>query len=536
MSRNIHFSRLLDLVSGSAYAAASTKVQKGSLYKDFDLAKLDGKRLRDLLDANLPTFYVVDLDLVLDTILSGLSYDEYSENEDYVKSQLPNNDRLKEELLTVIKRGLRVDLSRKQFLPVMAEIEKEYQNALEVLSSKGSYAKYRNAAARLGSNIRLLLKSKSAFIATDGSKIVKNLKPNAYVVIGPTFNYARDAVNSSINNSIRTFYTKKYDLTLKKFDNKTKSGFYVGKYFNAGHTAAYAEGELLGINMPLAQETQFRLSGTGKESGVEQVLGDLYLKSKYEIQFNQEYIDTANTLLNIQFSFVVTMPAGFNSNELRTQEVKRVRDYISDTILPTIEEQARKKFAGGIVEIIPNLSASPTMQEYIAGSIVDTLLGRKPKKLVKSSTVSKKDKDLRVPVLKKTKLTNALSATVSSGGLKFQVPKPTVSLTNLVPLQNLINANLADQIKKNMGDGNRRDVLNLRTGRLAESAKVERMSESRAGMITAFYSYMKNPYATFSEGGRQQYPRTRDPKLLISKSIREIAQQQVANRLRAVLI
>jgi hypothetical protein len=100
----------------------------------------------------------------------------------------------------------------------------------------------------------------------------------------------------------------------------------------------------------------------------------------------------------------------------------------------------------------------------------------------------------------------------------------------------LLNANLVEKIKQNMGDGTRRDILNLRSGRFAESVKVERLSESRQGMITAFYSYMKNPYATFAEGGRQQNPASRNPKLLISKSIREIAQQQVANRLRAVSI
>jgi hypothetical protein len=55
-------------------------------------------------------------------------------------------------------------------------------------------------------------------------------------------------------------------------------------------------------------------------------------------------------------------------------------------------------------------------------------------------------------------------------------------------------------------------------------------------MITAFYNYMRNPYGTFSQGGRQEYPRSRDPKLLIAKSIREIAQEKVANRLRAVLV
>jgi len=85
-----------------------------------------------------------------------------------------------------------------------------------------------------------------------------------------------------------------------------------------------------------------------------------------------------------------------------------------------------------------------------------------------------------------------------------------------------------------MGTGSEHRVLNYRSGRLANSAQVERLSESRQGMITAFYTYMKNPYATFSDGGRQSSPKSRDPKLLIAKSIRDIAGTQVANRLRSI--
>ena len=85
-----------------------------------------------------------------------------------------------------------------------------------------------------------------------------------------------------------------------------------------------------------------------------------------------------------------------------------------------------------------------------------------------------------------------------------------------------------------MGTGSRRDILNLRSGRFAESVKVNNISSSRAGMISVFYSYMKNPYATFSQGGLQQYPRSRDPKLLISRSIRELAAQQMITKLRTV--
>jgi hypothetical protein len=55
-------------------------------------------------------------------------------------------------------------------------------------------------------------------------------------------------------------------------------------------------------------------------------------------------------------------------------------------------------------------------------------------------------------------------------------------------------------------------------------------------MITAFYRYQKNPYQTFEPGYRQGSPKTRDPKLLIAGSIREIAATVVGNNLRAVSI
>lgn len=84
-----------------------------------------------------------------------------------------------------------------------------------------------------------------------------------------------------------------------------------------------------------------------------------------------------------------------------------------------------------------------------------------------------------------------------------------------------------------MGEGSSKTVLNYRTGRFAASAKVETMSENRQGMITAFYRYMKNPYQTFEPGFKQGTPKTRDPRLLISQSIREIAATRVSNQLRA---
>jgi hypothetical protein len=200
-------------------------------------------------------------------------------------------------------------------------------------------------------------------------------------------------------------------------------------------------------------------------------------------------------------------------------------------------------------DYLVELRTSDNIPEYLGKMYKDVLeskgAGRQVKKTTPTVSALKSEKlntkvssplnKVKIPLANmKTKLAKIKSELNASKSAKAQVASG-VSV-DLFSLQNLINQQLQDVISANMGDGNRRDVLNYRTGRLAGSAKVETMTESRAGMITAFYSYMKNPYATFSQGGQQQNPRSRDPKLLIAKSIREIAAQQVGNRLRAVNI
>ncbi len=242
------------------------------------------------------------------------------------------------------------------------------------------------------------------------------------------------------------------------------------------------------------------------------------LQELYDIQANITYdfknttpeaIAQARNTLGTAY-VVVTLHTAKKNNEFSVREAQLYNKLVAEAALSI-----------GMVDI----PGSNTIIEDIAEGITNIIKTGKPKlkkhNTRKASYTEKKSK--KIPVQSKS--------------VKLAPPIRTESsILSLSVLQNLLNANLVQRVKENMGDGNRRDVLNLRTGRFAESVKVERLSQSRAGMITAFYSYMKNPYSTFSEGGRQQYPRTRDPKLLISKSIREIAATQVANRLRAVLV
>lgn len=175
---------------------------------------------------------------------------------------------------------------------------------------------------------------------------------------------------------------------------------------------------------------------------------------------------------------------------------------------------------------ILNNKGSNSILEDIEKGLIAALSGIKSK--VPGSTHTKK------PTSKSS--TNLLS---NKGTVASSLPKIRNlqgQFYSLANLQMLINSQLQNVISANMGNGSERKVLNYRTGRFAASANVERMSQSREGAITAFYTYQKNPYQTFQPGFAQGSPVSRDPKLLIGKSIREIAATKVGNRLRAVLV
>lgn len=185
-----------------------------------------------------------------------------------------------------------------------------------------------------------------------------------------------------------------------------------------------------------------------------------------------------------------------------------------------------------VFKLLATVNYSKNVIEEVTTGVVNALTGRKNVR----KKIPKKLPDIKI---KPNPLNNKITSGPKTAPQKKSPKSVKVerdSYLDLFALQTFINAHLQDVISANMGDGSRKDILNYRTGRLASSIKVEKMSQSRQGMITAFYSYMKNPYATFSDGGRQEFPKTRDPKLLISKSIREIAAEKVSNRLRAVVI
>lgn len=440
-----------------------------------------------------------------------------------------------------IPEGTLTDLYTK----VQGHYIKYRASVAEEMRGSRNYNKIQSHGVKLGRDLSDTLKNISNFLVTDAKKHIVLPNSKTVVVSGASFDSLVTAVNRVLDNAFKYFmYNKNVELLnyFKTYEDRTdkdKKFFSIGYLINAGHTSVSAMlsggKRVMGVNMPSAQQAQVPMTKQ-MASSLEDDLASIYANIDYDVKFKNSYRN-AKVLLELNFAFVITMPSALNTKSLNVLEQQVIKKYTKDIEKSLQQFASSKKVLSIAAEYLPISNASPNLITNITKDILSILKGEKRAPADSRFSLSGSN-SLQKPIKKqkiapKTRVTKSKKLAPTSA-TTVRITSLDSKTTNLVSLQNLINRQLQDVISANMGDGNSRNILNYRTGRLAASAKVERLSESRAGMITAFYSYMKNPYATFSDGGLQQNPRSRDPKLLISKSIREIAATQVANQLRAV--
>lgn len=343
---------------------------------------------------------------------------------------------------------------------------------------------------------------------------------------------------------------------LDKAEKRSKLEGGLGNYYNKGHVVSIATN--------LVKRFREQVNAAEQELGT--MRADLVnVLDQYIARLQADDLASANlpNAINQELYARYTQDPNFFLVEFQLKTTNLQSGTASKAIIDELRQVFDPRHSQQTIEAIiaksPNLGmalltepGSGTPLDMIIENVLSSFPGKKSKTRRRSPRVLVGKNSYKLPKntnknkakIQKLKQTRNKLANVKpiADSKQFIVdktinpPLPKFIPDSVLNLQNLINAGLAETIKRNMGNGTRRDVLNLRSGRLAESAKVVKVSEGRTGAITAFYTYMRNPYATFSQGGRQQYPRSRDPKLLISKSIREIAQQLKINELRAVLV
>jgi hypothetical protein len=307
---------------------------------------------------------------------------------------------------------------------------------------------------------------------------------------------------------------KNGDLTDGKSDTPLitkRSNMDIGHMFDKGN-ALY--------DTPLASRLESVYKGnfsTGAIAAAKASLDELHeIHSKLSFTYHNKGISSIGNI-DAKATLSLTLQHYKLNNLLAVKEAKIYRDFLNKLAIDTLG----KEFV--------NISGSNTLKQDIALLLKNTLKGTTKKVAGHAEIIGNivfKNKQKGSSSVQKFNVTKAPPKVRTFSGQFY----------SLALLQTLINENLQNVISANMGSGSEKRILNYRTGRFAASAAVERMSQSRQGMITAFYTYMKYPYQTFEPGYAQGSPKTRNPKLLIAKSIREIAATKVGNRLRAVSV
>lgn len=310
-----------------------------------------------------------------------------------------------------------------------------------------------------------------------------------------------DYLSSNIVNDIGLFITTDKRLYQNKIELKLTTEV---QFASLNKEAGNLLTQVGAAVSDLTKSVKSGISESGQEAIVEKALTKLYANLK---KLAEEVRKKAEATKKLEGKLRKEAQAYLDKILANTDAIDKIIESPGSKSIP--------EHIGYLIEV--TLKGLQVKEEFSSAKVVDSIIKNKQPKPTKSK-VSLKIRPIKT---KPTKL-----APIRTRQGKF---------TSLASLQTLLSLALHDQIRKNMGTGTSKNILNYRTGRLAESAEVTRMSQSREGMITAYYTYMRNPYQTFQPGYAQGAPASRDPKLLISKSIREVLATQVKNRLRAVL-
>jgi len=103
---------------------------------------------------------------------------------------------------------------------------------------------------------------------------------------------------------------------------------------------------------------------------------------------------------------------------------------------------------------------------------------------------------------------------------------PVSQAADLARLRTYIQGRLPAEVRRNMG----RPALQNRTGRFSNSVQLLSLTEAQ-NTIMAKYTYLLSPYETFENKGKKRWPMAYNPKPLIAKSIRNLAQGRIEQKL-----
>ena len=204
--------------------------------------------------------------------------------------------------------------------------------------------------------------------------------------------------------------------------------------------------------------------------------------------------------------------------------------FILDKFQEVIDGTAGKEFKDpGFVASVPFTqqvldNETNKMVDYYKSVARARIKGR-PKKHKKTKRANKVRNKFKAP--KNTKISVPRSAVTSMRRERGKGRQAsTQGAAQLTQLKKYINSRLPAEVRRNMG----RPALQNQTGRFSNSVQLLSLMEGKS-TIMAKYTYLLSPYGTFENTGRKRWPLAYNPKTIIAKSIRNLAQGRIENKL-----
>jgi len=236
----------------------------------------------------------------------------------------------------------------------------------------------------------------------------------------------------------------------------------------------------------------------------------------------ETFVDPTTLKMRAELSFLLT-PSTKSQNASKSTIEKKELQIMQDSIIVAILGQDMLNFQG-----------SPSIKQKVAGALIKKAI---PASVSKNLIVSSKIEDTVKKTTHKTTYTEKRATSTKKGkakkekSLRFNPAKGKSqgTLPDIRSFIGILNAKINTTVAKNMGTPR----LNYRTGRFAESVRIQNIIQTAKGFPSIEYTYMREPYEVF------EYPGTgnalaqegqRDPRSLIEGSIREIMAQYAIGR------
>ena len=300
---------------------------------------------------------------------------------------------------------------------------------------------------------------------------------------------------------------------LARIARKKKQGFDVGHAFGPGI------GNII------------HFVGKGEKRGHE----DPAITAFLDVNTRQELIRIRESLIGIDASIIletkILRAAGAKEGTITITMAEFGPDnQLEGALSRKFVAQAQKLLKQFVRDIGLKIESSPTIMEQYKFGIIELFQTGKTKKASKSRVKRAK-----------TRVTKKIRNKVYGPGLVSYKDGPQgratqVASNNIQQIIDLVNSELEDKIRENMGKGNSKQKLNWRTGRFGKSALLQNLIASKdKNALLATVKYHGPPYTRFEKGG-DLYKPGRDPKRIFGVSIKQILKEQKIATLRRVKV